>query len=560
MEDTLRSAIASALAAVGAPEATFVVEWPADLAHGDYATNAALAASKIVGKNPRELAEELTALLHDSLKDAMAAIEVAGPGFINFTLARPVITGIVKEAGALKEEWGKCATASGSRVSIEYSNPNAFKEMHIGHLMGSIMGESVSRLIENAGAQVIRDTFGGDIGPNVAKCLWAIQRKGSTDIANAAEIGQAYIQGATAYDESPEAKQEIDELNTKIYEVVAKQDTQESLTDEERALLSLWRKGREVSMQEFRRIWKILDTHFDYELFDSDTGDTGLRVVRDGLASGVFKESEGAVIYDGEGKGVHTMVFITSRGTPTYEAKDIGLAFLREERIPNDQIIIVTGNEQIGRFQTVLSALSEIAPLIASKTRHVATGFLTLTTGKMASRKGNIIAAAALIEEVMSRASEKNSDLVIAEQVGMGAIKYMILRSAPGSNIIFDPEKSLSLDGDSGPYLQYSLVRARSVLAQAGEKEVSDAPSEPYELERLLIRFPQVTELAYAEEAPHKITQYLTQLAGEWNSFYAKERIIGGEYEGYKLAVARAFATTMENGLRLLAIPAPERM
>ncbi|MGE5541300.1 MAG: arginine--tRNA ligase [Bacillota bacterium] len=559
MEETLRKAIAEALAAAGAPDTAFVVEWPATLAHGDYATNAAMAAAKALGKNPRELADELVLALRTTLTHQVSSIEVAGPGFINFTLARPVISGIVKEVAELGSGWGRGSAAEGKRVSIEYSNPNAFKEMHIGHLMGSIVGESVSRLIENSGATVIRDTFGGDIGPNVAKCLWALQNKGVTDVASAAEIGAAYIQGANAYEESEAAKAEIDALNTRIYDVVARQD--EELTDEERMLLALWRKGREVSMEEFRRIWKTVDTHFDYEFFDSDTGDSGIRIVRDGLGKGVFKESDGAVIYDGEEKGVHTMVFITSRGTPTYEAKDIGLAFLREEKIPNDTVIIVTGNEQTGRFRTVLAALEEIAPRIAEKTRHIATGFLTLTTGKMASRKGNIITASELITDVIGRASEKNPDPLIAEAVAIGAIKYMILRSAPGANIIFDPVKSLSLEGDSGPYLQYALVRARSVLAQAGEGERdTGAPEEVYDLERVIIRFPEVAALACAEEAPHKVAQYLTQLAGEWNSFYAKERIIGGEYEGYKLALARAFAMTMENGLRLLAIPTPERM
>ncbi|MDB5195479.1 MAG: hypothetical protein JWO84_663, partial [Parcubacteria group bacterium] len=187
-----------------------------------------------------------------------------------------------------------------------------------------------------------------------------------------------------------------------------------------------------------------------------------------------------------------------------------------------------------------------------------------LTSGKMASREGNVITAAALIEEVMEKASEKNEDPLIAQQVAIGAIKYMILRQAAGGDIIFDTEKSLSLDGDSGPYLQYALVRARSVLAQAPAADRtaidSSAPDEPYTLERLLIRFPEVTETAIRERAPHKITQYLTQLAGEWNSFYAQERILGGEHEGYKLVVAQTFVTTMENGLRILAIPAPEKM
>ena len=182
-----------------------------------------------------------------------------------------------------------------------------------------------------------------------------------------------------------------------------------------------------------------------------------MRIVHDGLAKGIFQKSDGAIIYNGEKKGVHTMVFITSHNTPTYEAKDIGLAFLKEERWPSDRVIIVTGNEQTGRFKTILAALGEVAPLLAAKTAHIATGFLKLASGKMSSREGNIITAARFIQNVIEKALVRNADPLIAEQVAVGAIKYMILRQAPGSDIVFDEEKSLSLEGDSGPHLTIRL-------------------------------------------------------------------------------------------------------
>jgi arginyl-tRNA synthetase len=285
--------------------------------------------------------------------------------------------------------------------------------------------------------------------------------------------------------------------------------------------------------------------------------------VQDGLNRGIFEKSDSAIIYNGEKKGVHTMVFITSHNTPTYEAKDIGLAFLKEERWPSDKSIIITGNEQTGRFKTVLAALADIAPLLAAKTTHLATGFLKLASGKMSSREGNVITADEFIQEIIKQASEKNADPLIAEQVAIGAIKYMILRQAPGSDIIFDAEKSLSLEGDSGPYLQYALVRARSVLAKAsntGHPAHDVAPAEPTPLERLIVHFPEVVARATRALAPNLLVNYLTELASEWNSFYAAERIIGGADEAHKLLVARAFAHTMGNGLALLGIPAPERL
>jgi len=514
-----------------------VVRRPPSLDFGDYAVFAG-----------PEKAESAIQAIRSELGDTASKIEVAGKGFVNITLAREAITFIIAEADAKKEEWGKSNAENGRRVLIEYSNPNAFKEMHIGHLVGTVIGEALSRLIENSGAKVARDTFGGDIGPNVAKALWGLRKNGVTSPTTAQEIGEAYTEGSNAYESDPKAKEKMDALNQTIY----------AGTDVE--LMELWRKGRDVSMEEFRRIWRLLGTHFDFEFFDSDTTEIGLRVVNDGLNKNIFQKSDGAIIYNGEKKGVHTLVFVTSHNTPTYEAKDIGLAFLKEERWPSDKVIIVTGNEQKGRFKTILSALVELAPLLAKKTTHVATGFLKLASGKMSSREGNVITASEFIKEVIVKASEKNEDPLIAEQVAVGAIKYMILRQAPGSDIIFDEEKSLSLDGDSGPYLQYALVRAKSVLAKSTSTSHAVSNENPSSLERLIIHFPEVTSRAASELAPNLLVNYLTELAGEWNSFYAQERIIGSDNEAHKLLVARAFVSTMTNGLSLLGIPAPEKM
>jgi arginyl-tRNA synthetase len=550
MEERIRKAVTQALLQAGVPETKFAVERPSDLVHGDYVTNAAMVVAKSIG-GAIKIAEKLKGVLEDELDDSVTKIEVAGPGFINITLSREAVTLGVAEADGRGAEWGKGNTAEGTRVIIEYSNPNAFKEMHVGHLVGTIIGESVSRLIENSGATLARNTFGGDIGPNVAKALWGLQKNGVSEPTTAQEIGAAYTEGSKAYESDPQSKKEIDVLNQAIY------------AGTDRALMELWRKGRDVSVAEFRRMWQLLGTHFDFEFFDSDTTGTGLRVVNDGLAKGVFEKSDGAVIYNGEKKGVHTMVFITSHNTPTYEAKDIGLAFLKEERWPSDKVIIVTGNEQKGRFKTVLAALADIAPLLAAKTEHLATGFLKLASGKMSSREGNVVTAAGFIADIIKKASGKNADPLIAEQVALGAIKYMILRQAPGSDIIFDAEKSLSLEGDSGPYLQYALVRAKSVLVQAAEKDgapAPGAPQEPYKLERIILHFPEVVARAASFRMPNLLLNYLTELAGEWNSFYAQERIVGGDYEMHKLMLARAFVTTMTNGLTVLGIPAPERM
>ncbi|MBI2409988.1 arginine--tRNA ligase [Candidatus Kaiserbacteria bacterium] len=505
-----------------------------------------------------ERAKEIAGAIREKLGNAVQKVEIV-KGFVNITLAPEAVAFAVAEADAQDTEWGKFDVNAGKKISVEYGNPNPFKEIHIGHLMSNIIGESVSRLIEASGAVVVRDTFGGDVGPHVAKALWALRKDKVAEITNVKQIGEAYARGSNVYSEDETAKQEIDTLNARIYELVAHPEKAE--TEEERALLKLWQHGREISMEEFRRIFAKLGTRFDYEFFDSDTTEPGLRVVRDGLAKGIFEESDGAIIYRGEKKGLHTLVFITGRGTPTYETKDIGLAFIKEERIPSDEAIIVTGAEQKGHFAVFLAALSEIAPRVAEKTKHVAHGLLSLTSGKMSSRLGNVITATGLIEDVIAKASEKNPDPLIAEQVAVGAIKYMVLRQAPGSDIIFDAEKSLSLEGDSGPYLQYALVRAKKILAYGENGEGgTDKPPAPYAIERLIVHYPEVVARAAHSLAPNLLVNYLTELASAWNAFYATEQVLGSPEEAYKQRVTRAFAHTMTNGLHLLGIPTPSKM
>lgn len=559
MTERIRSAIGAELARLGAGDVDFVVEWPAELSHGDFATNAAMAAAKPLGKAPREIAEALATALRDALGADADKVEVAGPGFVNVTLSAQAIARELEVAIAAGDTWGRNQDDAGKRIIVEYSCPNPFKEMHIGHLMSTVIGEAMSRVLESSGATVLRDSYGGDVGPHVAKAIWALNKKGITEPATVSEVGHAYTHGARAYEESEEAKAEIDALNVFLYGVLATDPTHH--TEEQRALYEVWRKGRDVALAGFRDVYTVLGTSFDYFIFESETTPIGLSIVRDALAKGVFEESDGAVIYRGEKKGLHTLVFVTSRGTPTYETKDVGLAFLKEERMPSDRSYILTGAEQVGHFKVFLAALEEIAPQLAQKTKHIPHGLLQLTTGKMSSREGTVITAAGLIEDMVAKAREKSDDPIVAEQVAIGALKYMILRSAPGGNVVFDPETSLSLDGDSGPYLQYATVRASSILANAGEVSgQATTPAEVYDIARLITRFPGVVAKARELEAPHAIAQYLTQLASEWNSFYSRERIIGGEHEAYKLGLARAFVHTMRNGLSLLGIPVPERM
>ncbi len=350
IETEIKNATAAALAECGATDVNFAVEWPADMKHGDYAVNAAMAAAKALGKNPRELADALAPKIQEKLGMLASKVEVAGPGFINITLSHETITENISIANSLAEKWGSNDANFGKRVIIEFSCPNPFKEMHVGHMMSTIIGESLARITESTGATVCRDTYGGDVGPHVAKALWGLRKAGITEPATAEEIGKAYAHGSRSYEESPDVKEEIDTLNVSIYK------------GDDHELMELWRKGKDVSVEAFRELYRFLDTHFDYYFYESETSQIGLDVVKDGVERGVFEESDGAIIFNGEKrgkeKGLHTLVFVTSRGTPTYEAKDMGLAFLKEERWPSDESIITTAAEQVGHFNVFLAALS----------------------------------------------------------------------------------------------------------------------------------------------------------------------------------------------------------
>lgn len=546
MRDILEAHIAKAAVILGLDASRATLEYPGDLAHGDFASNIAMVTAKEAGENPRALAEKVVVALGDI--EGVSRIDIAGPGFINFTLAREYFSKTIFEVG---NDWGRNTSLRGKMVVVEYSCPNPFKEMHIGHLMSTVIGESVSRLIEYSSATTIRDSYSGDVGPHVAKALWGMREQNSEGALTPEGVGTAYAYGALQYEESEEAKKEIDALNVAIYK------------GDDEALMKLWAEGKEVSIIAFKELYEKLGTHFDRFFFESETADIGLQKVQEGLSKGVFEKSDGAIIYPGEKKGLHTLVFVTSRGTPTYEAKELGLAFIKEKEYPADASYILTASEQIGHFKIVKAALEEIAPDLAQKTHHIPHGFLRLPEGKMSSRKGNVVTARSLIENAIQRAGERNPDEATAETVGVAAVKYAILRAKPGSDVVFDIEQALSTEGDSGPYLQYSYARARSILEKASANNLSGerhAPENLTPLERMLPRFPSVVLRAAGEFEPHYVTTYLTELAGAFNSWYANEKIIGSDHEEYKLALTAAFAQTMKNGLWLLGIEAPEKM
>lgn len=554
---TIITALTRVLGDLGIEGVTPSLEHPGDLSHGDYSTNVALAAAKSAKKNPKALADEIVEKL--GAVPGVEKITVAGPGFINFHLTRKFFSDSVTDIAAVGKEWGKNGVLKGKRIMYEFTDPNPFKVFHIGHLMSNTIGESLARLAEWGGATVVRANYQGDIGPHVAKCLWGLMKKGG-DAHDVAALGEAYTFGSEAYENDVKAKEEIEDINKRLY---ANDDSLKLMYD----------AGRKTSLDHFEELYALLGTKFDYYFFESETGPVGMDVVRVGLEKGVFEVSEGAVVYKGEKIGLHTRVFITKAGTPTYETKELGLDKTKFEKEKLDSSIIITANEQNGFFLVVLAAMKEVLPEVAERTSHVSHGMMELTSGKMSSRKGNVVTGESLIEEMREHALQKMIDRElgdekrsIADAVAIAAIKFTVLKQGTGKNIIFDPEQSLSFEGDSGPYLQYSHTRALSVLAKARAEKIQPSgamvPEKVTDLERVLYRFPEVVMRATAEHEPHFVTTYLTELASMFNSWYAHEKIVdpADPHSPYKVALTEAFAVTMKNGLWLLGIKAPEKM
>lgn len=572
MRETISELIKNACKTLSLDDVDFVLEHPNDPVNGDYATNVALIIAKKQGSNPQDLANQIKSEIEKSLPKNIEKVEVAGAGFINFYFSKTFFQESVIEVINQGIKCGMNDSLKGQIIMVEYTDPNPFKVLHIGHLMANIIGESIARLAEANGASVVRVCYQGDVGLHVAKALWGMKQNlialphDDMPLRDKSDfLGKAYAFGHQQYEDNQEAKDEIIEINKKLYN---KSDND---------LNALYEKGKAWSLDSFEVMYKSLGTSFVHYFFESQTVSDAINFVNQGLEKGVFEKSDGAIIYKGENKGLHTRVFVNQHGLPTYEAKELGLAKLKYNFLPDaSKYITVTANEQKEYMKVVYAAMEDLLPEVHSKTEHITHGFLRLPTGKMSSRSGTVVAAEDLISSVVERVSEKmkESDLGELEKmmtsiiVAVSAVKYSILKQAIGKDIIFDFDKSISFEGDSGPYLQYAYIRAKSLLEKAEDQGIKFAQStqsadwQTTQVERLIYQFSDVTKIAYEEKAPHKLVNYLTQLASAFNAFYAENKILdqNSNDAGYKLELVQAVKRIMQNGLVFLGIGLPERM
>lgn len=557
MKQELEAALSAAIQKLFAVDAAVELTRP-DEQFGDYASNVALQLAKRLGQNPREIAEQVRAELIAPQSASLDKINVAGPGFLNLHLTdKALINSLTTEPA---RQW------VGKTVLTEYSDPNPFKPLHAGHLYTTLVGDSISRLFEAAGAQVIRLNYGGDVGLHVGKSMWAIIKylggEHPAELSKIVEserpawLGKRYVEGNNAYEDDPSAKTEIVEANKRVYKL-------HNENDHESDFAKIYWTCRQWSYDYFAELYQQLQVHpFDRVIPESEVTPLGLATVREQLEKGVYKESNGAVVFEGEPYGLHTRVFINSAGLPTYEAKDVGLMLTKWQDYHYDLSYYITANEQAQYFKVMFKSVEQFLPEAAKRAVSVTHGMVKLAGGvKMSSRKGNVVTALEMLEAARQAGADTGTNP--SEETILAAVKYAFAKNRIGGDIAYDPKESIALEGNSGPYLQYTHARARSILAKAGGQKgstLSELQPDERSLVRKLSEYPEVITQATTELMPHYICTYLYELAQKFNQFYEKNRVIGDDRQELRLKLVENYANTLKNGLNLLGITAPDRI
>ncbi len=531
----------------------FVVEHPADESHGDWATNAAMALARIQKTNPKELAAKIKGELEkdEELKKVVEKVEVAGPGFINFWLRDDYL---VRRLDDLKKTGDKCGDAdfmTGKKVLVDYSSPNIAKRFSVGHLRSTIIGQAILNLYKHSGAKVISDNHLGDWGTQFGMIIAAVEEK-SLDVSSmtVSDLENLYVDFNKRIVETPELKDKA-------------RDAFARLEHGEEKARDIWQKSKEVSMKEFYKIYEKLGIpKFDHEYGESAYEELMPSIIEEAKKKGIARESEGAWIVeykDENGKEyMPPAMIVKSNGTTTYFTRDMATVKKRitDAELKSDLYIYEVGAEQTLYFRQVFAAVELLGWAKKEQFVHVAHGLMTLPEGKMSTRKGNTIK----LEDLLGKASEAATD----EKIAIGAVKYNELKRAPEMNYVFRWEEALSMEGNSGPYLQYVYVRCRGVLEKVGEKfgTTDKLNEDERRLAVGLLKFGEgeIVEGAARNYAPQQVCAYLFDLAQRFNGFYDRNRIGGSENEGFRLLLTAVTGQVIKNGLSLLGIEVVEKM
>ncbi|EKE22040.1 MAG: Arginyl-tRNA synthetase [uncultured bacterium] len=542
----------------------FEITYAREEKFGDWSSNVAMMLAGKLKTSPMEIAAEIAKILEVKKIDNVDKIEVIAPGYINFYLAKKYFNEKIGDIIKLDKKWGETNDLTGKKYIFEHSSPNLFKPFHVGHLVNNSIGESLVRIIRKSGVESLTTlSFPSDISPGIAKTVWAIKEKKWENEMTISKIGEAYAFGSKEYEENEKSKEEINIINKILY------------LKEEPAELEIYKKGQQLSLDYFKEITERLGSKFDDLIFESESEEVGKEIVKENIPN-IFRESEGAIIFPGSEHGLFDNVFINSQGFGTYLAKDIGLLKIKFDKFSFDKSITITDVEQREHFKLVKKAAELVNKEWSDKSEYIQHGRLNLLGIKISSRLGNVPLAQDLIESVKNRILEKikeqdfSSDEKeeIAEKVAVGALKYSILKCGAGRNIVFDLEKATSFEGDTGPYLQYALVRTNSILNNAedlkieNEGELGVRKGEVPNVEKMILKFPVAIGNSLRDNSPHHVANYLYNLASEFSSFYAQTKVLDTANPDFKnnLALVKALQITLRNGLELLGMETLERM
>ncbi len=514
-------------------------------------------ASKIaftMGKNPKETAEELAKEIKPS--GPITEVKAFGP-FLNFFVDRDMFSKCVVETIISEgKNYGK-GEKKKEKVMVEFSQPNTHKAFHIGHIRGTALGFALANILEHYGYDVIKANYQGDTGAHVAKCLWCMQtfHAGEKPPENKGKwLAGIYAEATQKINDNPEYEKDYKQVFHKLF------------FDKDPELIELWKKTRKWSLDEFVKIYSEMGIKFDVNFFESDVEQKGVDYVKALEGKGKVFEDDGALVIDlGEKLGV--FLLLRNDGTALYSTKDIILAKKKFDEYGVDTSIYITGAEQKHYFNQLFAALKELGFEKADKCVHIPYGLVILPEGKMKSREGKVIfyedLAAKAKELVLKEIEKKNPDLedkeAVAEAVGIGALKFWMLHTSNNKDIVFEWGKALDFNGETGPYVQYALVRCRSILEKSG-KQPKAGIVKAHDLLVMLSNFPDAVENAAKSHSPHLLAQYTYLLANELNKFYTTTKVIGSDNEEALLAVIKATEIVMANALHLLGIRAPEKM
>lgn len=511
-------------------------------------------------------------------------------GFLNLTLSDKSWSDTLKDA--LTDSWGFAPKGSKSQVMVEYSSPNTNKPLHLGHLRNNFLGFSVSRILEAAGHDVVKVQIINDRGIHICKSMVAWQKMGNGETpATTGEkgdklVGRYYV----AFDKA--FKAEVAEGVTRGLEP-KDAEAASPIMQEARAMLQRWEDGD----AEVVELWKTMNgwvyegfnatyedmgVTFDKLYHESDTYLLGKKHVEDGLAKGLFFQKEdGSIWVDLTEDGLDEKLLLRGDGTAVYMTQDIGTAILRFEDFPAlDRQVYTVGNEQEYHFKVLFLILKKLGFAQADQNHHLSYGMVELPEGKMKSREGTVVDADDLLLEMRSTARDISDELGkvddfseedkanLARKVGHGALKYFLLKVAPAKSMMFDPKSSIDFFGNTAPFIQFNVVRCKSILRSVAVKDLAWSPDTPMDAaERTLaagvLSFPSVVQEAAATYDPSLIANHCYDLIKAFSSFYqdhpiAKEQ--GDNVRQLRLALCAAVSTTVSNGMSLLGIDMPERM